>query len=212
MTPPENRIYLASRSPRRRELLKQIGVNFGTLLLREASPRCADIDETALPDEAPADYAVRVARAKAEAGRIRLLQRRLPDLPVLAADTAVVLKGRIFGKPANLAHAQEMLHALSGQTHQVLTAVAVAAQNGVRVNLSSSAVRFRNISEHEIQGYLACGEALDKAGGYAIQGMAAVFIPEISGSYSGVVGLPLFETAQLLEASGVKIFGELARS
>ena len=181
MTLPENRIYLASRSPRRRDLLKQIGVNFGTLLLREAVPR-------------------------AEIGRARLAERRLPDLPVLAADTIVVLKGRIFGKPENSEHAKEMLRALSGQTHHVFTAVAMSAQNGMRVCLSRSSVRFRNISEQEICSYLAYGESQDKAGAYAIQGTAAVFIAEISGSYSGVMGLPLFETAQLLEESGIKIF------
>ena len=206
MTLSKNKIYLASRSPRRRELLKQIGVNFGTLLLREAVPRVADMDESALPDEAPADYTRRIAAIKAETGRVRLSERRLPILPVLAADTVVVLKGRIFGKPENLAHAEEMLRALSGQNHQVLTAVAVATQNEIHVCLSISSVRFRDISEHEIHDYLACGEALGKAGGYAAQGMAAVFIAEISGSYSGIVGLPLFETAQLLEKSGIKMF------
>lgn len=206
MTSSENRIYLASRSPRRRELLKQIGVSFGTLLLREALPRAADMDESALPDEAPADYVQRIARTKAEVGRGRLAERRLPDLPVLAADTTVVLGPHIFGKPENLAHAEEMLRALSGQTHQVFTAVAMATKNGIVARISRSTVRFRNIREHEIGAYLACGEAHDKAGGYAIQGMAAVFIEEISGSYSGVVGLPLFETAQLLEESGIEIF------
>ncbi|WP_213538793.1 Maf family protein [Nitrosospira sp. NRS527] len=206
MTLSENRIYLASRSPRRRELLKQIGVNFGILLLREAAPRGADMAEIVLSGEAPADYTTRIAVVKAEMGRARLLERRLTELPVLAADTAVVLGERIFGKPENVAHAKEMLRALSGQTHQVLTAVAVAAQNGIQVSMSRSVVRFRDISEHEIQCYLSVGEALDKAGGYAIQGMAAVFIAEISGSYSGVMGLPLFETAQLLQESGVEIF------
>ncbi|WP_090456019.1 nucleoside triphosphate pyrophosphatase [Nitrosospira sp. Nsp1] len=206
MTLSENRIYLASRSPRRRELLKQIGVNFGTLLLREAPPRGADMAEIVLSGEAPADYTRRIAVVKAEMGRARLLERRLTELPVLAADTAVVLGERIFGKPENVAHAKEMLSALSGQTHQVLTAVAVAAQNGIQVSMSRSVVRFRDISEHEIQCYLSVGEALDKAGSYAIQGMAAVFIAEISGSYSGVMGLPLFETAQLLQESGVEIF------
>lgn len=203
---PGNRIYLASRSPRRRELLEQIGVNFGTLLLREASPRLADMDETSLPHEPPADYTSRIARAKAESGWTRVIQRKLPHLPVLAADTVVVLKGRIFGKPVNSAHAQEMLNALSGQTHQVLTSVALATQSGIQVCVSASTVRFRDISEREIHTYLASDEAHDKAGSYAIQGIAAVFIAEISGSYSGVMGLPLFETAQLLEESGIKIF------
>lgn len=203
---PGNRIYLASRSPRRRELLEQIGVNFGTLLLREALPRLADMDETSLPHEPPADYTSRIARAKAETGWTRVIQRKLPHLPVLAADTVVVLKGRIFGKPVNSAHAQEMLNALSGQTHQVLTSVALATQSGIQVCVSASTVRFRDISEREIHTYLASDEAHDKAGSYAIQGIAAVFIAEISGSYSGVMGLPLFETAQLLEESGIKIF------
>lgn len=203
---PENRIYLASRSPRRRELLKQIGVNFATLLLREALPRMVDIDETSLPDEAPEDYASRIARTKAETGWMQLTQRKLTHLPVLAADTIVVLKGRVFGKPESSAHSQEMLHALSGQTHRVLTAIALAAQDGIQVRVSTSTVRFRDISEREIVMYIASDEAHDKAGGYAIQGIAAVFIAEISGSYSGVMGLPLFETAQLLEESGIKIF------
>lgn len=203
---PGNRIYLASRSPRRRELLEQIGVNFGTLLLREALPRLADMDETSLPHEPPADYTSRIARAKAETGWTRVIQRKLPHLPVLAADTVVVLKGRIFGKPANSTHAQEMLNALSGQTHQVLTSVALATQSGIQVCVSASTVRFRDISEREIHAYLTSDEAHDKAGSYAIQGIAAVFIAEISGSYSGVMGLPLFETAQLLEESGIKIF------
>ncbi len=205
MTLPQNCIYLASRSPRRSELLKQIGVNFGTLLLREALPRQADVDEIRLTDEAPIDYVRRIAQAKAEMGRKQALQRNLADLPVLAADTAVVLKGRVFGKPQNLAYAKEMLHALSGQAHQVLTAVALAAQNGTQVRISTSTVCFRDISEHEICSYLVGDEAYDKAGGYAIQGKAAVFISEISGSYSGVMGLPLFETAQLLGAANIEI-------
>jgi septum formation protein len=206
MTLPENRIYLASRSPRRRELLKQIGVSFATLLLRETLPRLADVDEAALPDEGPADYACRIARKKAGTGWTQLIQRKLPPLPVLAADTIVVLNGCVFGKPESSARAQEMLIALSGQTHEVLTAVAVAAQNGTQVRISASTVRFRKISEREISMYLASDETYDKAGGYAIQGMAAVFIAEITGSYSGVMGLPLFETAQLLEESGIEIF------
>lgn len=206
MSLAENRIYLASRSPRRFELLKQIGVNFDALSLREAPPRQADVDETRLPGEAATDYVCRVARAKAEVGRVRVAQRGWSDRPVLAADTAVVLKERVFGKPQNLAHAKEMLAALSARTHQVLTAVALATQSGTQVRTSASTVRFRSIGEREIDSYLGGDEAHDKAGGYAIQGMAAIFIPEISGSYSGVMGLPLFETAQLLEESGMVIF------
>lgn len=137
---------------------------------------------------------------------MRFLQRGLADLPVLAADTAVVVSGRIFGKPENPAHAKEMLRELSGQTHQVLTTVAVTTENGTQMRTSTSTVRFRDISEREIHSYLSGCEAYDKAGGYAVQGLAAIFIPEISGSYSGVMGLPLFETAQLLEEAGVAIF------
>ncbi|HKX53155.1 MAG TPA: Maf family protein [Nitrosospira sp.] len=206
MTFAENRIYLASRSPRRQELLKQIGVDFMVLPLREALPRIPDVDETPLPQEPPQEYVERIACVKAQTGRMRASERGWAAFPVLGADTAVVSNGRIFGKPENPLHAKEMLRALSGQVHEVLTAVAVAAGNGTRVNLSRSRVRFRNISEQEIAHYLTCGEAYDKAGAYAIQGRAAVFISEIFGSYSGVVGLPLFETAQLLEESGIRIF------
>jgi septum formation protein len=206
VTPAKNYIYLASRSPRRAELLKQIGVNFEPLLLREALSRQPDVAETRQANEAPMDYVHRIAQTKAGIGRTRLLQRRLADLPVLAADTAVTVGGRVFGKPENLVRAKEMLSVLSGKAHQVLTAVAVATENGTQVRTSVSTVRFRDISEREIQGYLSSGESHDKAGGYAIQGFAAVFIREISGSYSGVMGLPLFETAQLLEEAGITIF------
>ncbi len=201
----KNRIYLASRSLRRRELLKQIGVNFELLLLRETPPRGADIDEAPLPDETPTDYACRIAKAKAEAGWIQLMQRRVPFLPVLAADTVVSLKGQIFSKPENSAHAEEMLATFSGQTHEVLTAVAMIELDRVRVHLSTTTVQFRDISKREIRTYLASNEAYDKAGAYAIQGLAAVFIAKISGSYSGVMGLPLFETARLLEEFGVEV-------
>ncbi|MDO8436627.1 MAG: nucleoside triphosphate pyrophosphatase [Nitrosomonadaceae bacterium] len=201
----KNRVYLASRSLRRRELLKQIGVNFELLLLRETPLHGMGIDETPLPDESPTDYACRIAKAKAEAGWIQLIQRRVPLLPVLAADTVVSLKGQIFGKPENSAHAEEMLAALSGQTHEVLTAVAMTELDRVQVHLSTTSVQFRNISKCEIRAYIAVNEAHDKAGAYAIQGVAAVFIAKISGSYSGVMGLPLFETARLLEEFGVEV-------
>ncbi len=199
-------IYLASRSPRRQDLLAQIGIGFHVLTLREALPRGPDVNEDPLAGEAAADYTSRIARTKAETGRKRLLERGLPDLPVLGADTAVVLRERIFGKPESRADAREMIRALSGQTHQVFTAVAVASQHKTRIALSRSDVCMRHLSEHEISAYLACGEACDKAGGYAIQGKAAIFIPKIAGSYSGVMGLPLFETARLLEESGIGIF------
>lgn len=206
MTFAGNYIYLASRSSRRRELLKQIGVKHSVLLMRETVSRAVDIDETPLLNESPAEYVYRITHAKAEAGRIRLIQRKLPLFPVLAADTIVTLDGCIFGKPRDAAHAEEMLSTLSGRTHQVLTAIALNLQGNVKHRLSITTVRFREINKREIQACIASGEAFDKAGAYAIQGMAAAFIVEISGSYSGVVGLPLFETAQLLEESGIKVF------
>ncbi len=210
MALPKNRIYLASRSRRRRELLKQIGVNFEILLMRETLPRPVDVDETPKKNESPTDYVCRIARTKAEAGWKRLVQRGLPLKPLMVADTVVAFKGRIFGKPENPVHAEEILTALSGQTHQVLTSVAIAAQNKIQECLSTTVVRFRDISQSEIRSYLtsgeSSGESYDKAGAYAIQGKAAIFIMEISGSYSGILGLPLFETAQLLEKFNIKIF------
>lgn len=202
----DNRIYLASRSLRRRELLKQIGVKYKILLMRETLSRPADIDETPLPNETPTDYVYRIVHTKADEGWKRLIQRGLPLLPVLVADTVVTIEGCILGKPKSLAHAEEMLSTLSGRTHQVLTAIAVVVEDNIQVRLSTTSVRFREISKQEIRVCLANGKLQDMAGAYAIQGMAAAFIVEISGSYSGVMGLPLFETGQLLEESGIKIF------
>ncbi|MXS80354.1 septum formation protein [Nitrosomonas eutropha] len=199
-------IYLVSRSARRRDLLKQIGIRHTILLMRETLSRPVDVDETPVPEESPADYVYRITHTKAEAGWLRLKQRRLPVLPVLAADTIVVLDGRILGKPKDTGHAEEMLRALSGQEHQVHTAVGLAFQGQIRLRLSTTIVRFRDISPHEIRAYIASNEPYDKAGAYAIQGKAAAFIINISGSYSGVVGLPLFETSQLLEETGIPIF------
>lgn len=201
-----NYIYLVSRSVRRRDLLRQIGIKCTILLMRETLSRPADVDETPAPGESPADYVYRITHTKTEAGLLRLKQRNLPVRPVLAADTIVVLDGRILGKPKNTGHAEEMLRALSGQEHQVHTAVGLAFQGEIRLRLSTTTVRFRDISSHEIQAYIASNEAHDKAGAYAIQGKAAAFIININGSYSGVVGLPLFETAQLLEETGIPIF------
>ena len=193
-----SRIYLASRSPRRRELLQQIGIAFESLLLREDLRRGADFDEAPVAGESPVDYVHRVARAKAEAGWCRIANRRLPPHPVLAADTTVVLDGALIGKPADARCAQQILQHLSGRTHQVMTAVAVAREARVESALSISAVEFRVLTDGEIRRYVASGEPLDKAGAYAIQGRAAVFVRTISGSYSGIMGLPLFETAELL--------------
>lgn len=193
------RIYLASQSPRRRELLKQIGVNFEMLLLRSDPRRNIDVDETPVVDENPEDYVRRVSRAKAETGFAMLRLRNLPSFPVLAADTTVTVEGRILGKPANDEQAAEMLSQLSGREHRVLSAVAIAMNEHVEIALSISTVRFAVLSEERIRRYLLTHEYRDKAGGYAIQGYAGAFIEHISGSYSGVMGLPLFETVQLLQ-------------
>ena len=192
------RIYLASQSPRRRELLKQIGVNFGLLLLRSDPRRDMDVDETPHAGEPPADYVQRVCQAKAEVGYAALRLRNLPPFPVLAADTTVVLDGKIFGKPDNAEQAAAMLRQLSGCEHQVLSAVAISSGEHVEAVLSTSTVRFAPLDEERIHRYLLTREYTDKAGGYGIQGHAGAFVEHLSGSYSGVMGLPLFETAQLL--------------
>lgn len=193
------RIYLASRSPRRRELLKQIGINFEMLLLRSDPRRSIDVDEIPVVDEQPVDYVQRVCREKAETGYSVLRLRNLPPFPVLAADTTVTLEGKIIGKPEDETQAAEMLRELSGREHQVLSAVAVAVEEHVEVALSISTVRFATLNEERIRRYLHTREYSDKAGGYGIQGYAAAFIEHLSGSYSGVMGLPLYETVQMLQ-------------
>ena len=199
---PERSIYLASRSPRRRELLAQIGVRFHLLLFRTLPRADPEVDEAVVPGESPREYVTRVSRAKAQAGWRRMLRRNLPRAPVLAADTAVVLDGRILGKPADREDAAGMLGALSGRRHEVLTAVAVTCEERTELAVSASEVEFRPLAANEIRDYLATGEADDKAGAYAIQGGAARFVREMRGSYSGVMGLPLYETAQLLDKIG----------
>ncbi|MNC42307.1 Maf-like protein YhdE [compost metagenome] len=187
-----SQLYLASASPRRRELLLQIGVPHRRV--------DAPIDESVLPGETPAAYVERLARAKAAAGLAAL---GLEDACVLGADTAVVLEGRILGKPLDRADGLAMLAALSGRTHEVLTAVAVADGDRCRAQVVSSRVHFRPIAAVEQQAYWNTGEPLDKAGGYAIQGLAAIFVDRLEGSYSAVVGLPLAETAALLGEFGI---------
>jgi septum formation protein len=199
ITIPERGIYLASRSPRRRELLSQIGVRYHLLLFRERLGERPEVDEAALEGESPAAYVERMARAKSEAGWNRMLQRNLPHAPVLAADTTVALGGRILGKPRDRAEAAEMLAALSGERHEVLTAVALKNHDQVEYALSTSEVLLKKMSAEEIAQYVASGEGDDKAGAYAIQGRAARFIVELRGSYSGVMGLPLYETSLLLD-------------
>jgi septum formation protein len=197
--PPDRGLYLASRSPRRRELLTQIGVRFHLLLFRERPDSPPEVNEDPVAGELPERYVERVARAKAEVGWLRMQQRNLPAAPVLSADTTVALDGRIFGKPADRRDAAAMLAELSGKTHEVLTAVAIKWGDDLHEAISRSEVRFKALSEAEIRDYLATGEADDKAGAYGIQGRAAKFVVELRGSYSGVMGLPLYETAQLLE-------------
>ncbi|WP_448106325.1 Maf family protein [Pseudomonas azerbaijanoccidentalis] len=186
-------LFLASGSPRRRELLTQIGVSFTAV--------SADIDETPLTEESPSAYVERLARGKAAAGRDAVVSDA--DFCVLGADTAVVLDGKILGKPVDEADACAMLMMLSGNEHQVLTAIAVLDGERCESRVITSRVRFRQISRDEAAAYWASGEPRDKAGGYGIQGLGAVFVAGLNGSYSAVVGLPLCETAELLGHFGI---------
>ena len=199
-----NEIYLASKSPRRLELLQQIGVACTVISLREDTGRMRDVDESPLPGENPYVYVERMAKMKADIGLLRLKQRALPPMPLLAADTTVVHNGTILGKPGNAEEAVRMLKMLSGTTHEVLTTVAVAHSNRLLHDTSLTRVRFRDITDEEIKNYLITGEPMGKAGSYAIQGLAAVFVERIEGSYTGVMGLPIFETAELLSRFGVQ--------
>jgi len=205
MKPSEQKIYLASKSPRRRELLRQIGVEFELLPLSEGLPAEQEVSEAVLPNEAAADYVARVTLEKAVFAQKIVGWRRLPNRIVLAADTTVVLDAQILGKPADMTEAVTMLTALSGRTHQVLTSVAVCHGEDVWQTTQGSHVTFCTISPEAIRRYCMTPEPYDKAGGYGIQGMAALFIQEIAGSYSGIMGLPLFETAQLLQQAGLPI-------
>ncbi len=185
-------LRLASASPRRRELLASIGIEV------ELAP--VDIDETPLPGELPATYVTRLARAKAEAGAVGSV------LPTLGSDTAVIVDDRILGKPRDREHARSMLGELAGRSHQVLTAVAIVGPAGLLDVCVATRVVMRPISQAEIDAYWSTAEPVDKAGGYAIQGRAAVFVERIDGSHSSVVGLPLFETAELLRRQGVPLW------
>ena len=198
-------VYLASKSPRRQELLRQIGVDFTPLLMREAAGRPRDIVEIPRADELPLDYVQRVARAKASVGWQVMGKRGLAPKPMLGADTEVVQDGTVLGKPSDAAGAVEMLRRLSGQTHDVSTAVAVSWNKETNMVVSSSRVSFRALTDDEIERYVATGEPFDKAGAYAIQGRGAAFVSHLEGSYSGVMGLPLFETAELLAKLGFPV-------
>jgi len=196
-----NFVYLASSSPRRRDLLLQIGVAFRLLAV--------SVDETVRPGEEPDSYVLRLAQAKAEAGWP--LREAGSGAAVLAADTAVVLDGSILGKPRDGSDGESMLLRLSGKSHQVLTAVALRHEGGAQSRVSRSRVTFRSIGAAEARRYWETAEPRDKAGGYGVQGLGGVFVADLRGSYSGVMGLPLFETAELLDAAGVPRWNSNAR-
>jgi septum formation protein len=199
-------IYLASRSPRRRELLAQIGVKFEPLLFREGSRQDPETDETPQPGEQPDAYVKRVSLAKAHAAWQRIVMRRgLRRMPVLAADTTVSLAGEIIAKPADRGDAERMLRLLAGTRHRVFTAVAVGFEQRFEVSVSESLVTFAALDDARIQAYVNSGEPFDKAGAYGIQGRAAAFVERLEGSYSGVMGLPLYETASLLRLFGLTV-------
>ncbi len=186
-------LCLASASPRREALLKQIGLH--------CLKYPVDLDESVLPGESAPSYVMRLAEQKALAGQ----KRSGTDLPVLGSDTSVVFNGKILGKPRDRRQAVDMLMQLSGKTHQVMTGVAVCQHNRVQSIISVTDVSFRALSEAECHAYCDTGEPFDKAGGYGIQGLAAIFVRSVSGSYSNVVGLPLFETADLLRQFGIRV-------
>ena len=188
-------IYLASNSPRRRELLTQIAVDFSVIKV--------DVDETRLQDEPAKNYVQRVALAKAQAGWDSLTQQ--DQRPVLGSDTSVVIDGHVLGKPVDDNNARTMLQQLSGQSHQVMTAVAIVADSKTWLDISISNVTFATLSSADIDWYIATQEGVDKAGSYAVQGLAAMFIDNIEGSYSGIMGLPLRHTAQLLQQVEVEL-------
>ncbi len=196
-------IYLASQSPRRRQLLEQLGVTY-QLLLPDADED-AEALEQVRPKEAPAVYVQRVTRLKLDAALQRLHRRGLPVAPVLCSDTTVAMGGVIFGKPTDPADAAAMLAQLAGRTHRVLTAVAVGLGSRREQVLSRSQVRFAPLGADAIEDYVGTGEPMGKAGSYGVQGRAAAFIARISGSYSGIMGLPLYETAQLLRQFQVRV-------
>jgi septum formation protein len=199
------KIYLASKSPRRRELLRQIGVEFDLLSLRTDPGRNVDVSEDAFAGEDALAYVERVARAKGAFAWNVLHLRRMPLRPVLSADTTVTIDGAILGKPADAREAVAMLERLSGRTHQVLTSVSLHYTDVFEQATQVSNVRFAKLSAATIEAYCATNEPYDKAGAYGIQGLAALFIEHIEGSHSGIMGLPVFETAQLLQKAGVTV-------
>lgn len=206
-----NKIYLASKSPRRRELLHQVGIKFELLLLRDAPPRGPDVTELVLENESPLNYVSRVTKEKAQAAWNAIEQRHLPLYPVLAADTSVVINEKILGKPKNREEAINMMNQLSGKVHLVHTSIALQYHHHFLQYTQTSEVRFCDIEEEQIQLYCDSTEPYDKAGGYGIQGLAARFISHIQGSYSGIMGLPIFETCELLEQLQTNIANQTTR-
>jgi septum formation protein len=202
-------VYLASQSPRRRQLLEQLGIRYELLLADDSED--AEALEVVLPNEAPRAYVQRVTLLKLQAALARMQRRGLPLAPVLCSDTTVALGKTILGKPDDAKHAAHILATLSGQTHRVLTSVAMGTVSKAgkplktEQALSVSNVRFAPLTRTQIQSYVASGEPMGKAGAYAVQGRAAAYIEHISGSYSGIMGLPMFETAQLLREFGFKV-------
>jgi septum formation protein len=196
-------VYLASQSPRRRQLLEQLGVRYELLLPDDDED--AESIEAVLPGETPLAYVQRVTQRKLDAAWTRLKRRRLPAAPVLCSDTTVALGRAIYGKPQDARDARRMLAELSGRTHRVLTAVVIGKGQQRVQALSTSRVTFAALNARQISTYVASQEPMGKAGAYAVQGRAAAFISHISGSYSGIMGLPMFETAQLLSSLGFKI-------
>jgi septum formation protein len=200
-------IYLASQSPRRRQLLEQLGVRHELLLPNVDGDEAEDAEaiEALLPGETPTVYVERVTALKLDAALARRARRGLPDAPILCSDTTVALGSTIYGKPDDAAHATRMLRKLSGEEHRVLTAVALQAGPTRLSALSVSLVTFAEMTPAQIEAYVATGEPLGKAGAYAIQGRAAAYVQHMAGSYSGIMGLPMYETAQLLRAVGFSV-------
>lgn len=205
MMSARQKIWLASKSPRRAELLTDMGVPFEVLQFTDRGGARYEVDESVMPEEPPRDYVRRVALDKALHAVSYVRERGLEERPLLTADTTVAIDNRILGKPADADEARDMLQALSGQTHEVLTAVVVVDGDQIRQALSVSQVRFAPLSDETIEAYIATGEPFDKAGAYGIQGPAGKFVAEMRGSYTGIMGLPIDETAGLLEAIGFKI-------
>lgn len=201
-----SKIYLASKSPRRKELLASLGIEFDVLAVNDHTLLNFAGDEEQHPGEAPEDYVVRTACDKARAVLMKIKTEGLEPRPVLAADTTVIVQGVILGKPQDAAEAERFLRAMSGTFHEVRTAIVAGNDpENLAIDVSVSKVWFKHLSDEDIHAYTATAEPYDKAGGYGIQGLAGIFIEKIEGSYTGIMGLPVFETARLLQPFGIKV-------